>query len=118
MALHNKRGKEGEEMAVRYLQERGYHVQHCNWRTSYYEIDIIATKEKMIHFIEVKTRHTNTFGYPEESITKKKFNNLKKAAEYFLYLNPYWKMIQFDVLSITRFNERPTEYFFIEDFYF
>ena len=38
---------------------------YCNWRFKHYEIDIIALKNEIIHFIEVKTRQTTTFGYPE-----------------------------------------------------
>lgn len=117
MAIHNLRGAEGEDLAVQYLQKSGYHIQHRNWRTSFYEIDIIATKENLIHFIEVKTRHSLTFGYPEEGVTKKKFRNLQKAAEFFLHLYPYWKYIQFDILSITRLPERAPQFFLIEDVY-
>ena len=117
MALHNLRGIEGENEAEKYLQKLGYHVQHRNWRTSFYEIDIIATKDKVIHFIEVKTRYSLTFGYPEESVSKKKFRNLQKAAEFFLHLYPYWKFIQFDILSITKLQERAPQFFLIEDVY-
>jgi putative endonuclease len=117
MALHNLRGMAGEDSAVQYLQGLGYQVQHRNWRTSFYELDIIAVKENVIHFIEVKTRHSLKYGHPEENVSRKKFMNLKKAAEYFLQLNPYWKRIQFDILSITRLYGKPDEFFLVEDVY-
>lgn len=117
MAMHNLRGVAGEDAAVRYLQGTGFHVQHRNWRTSYYEIDIIAVKENIIHFVEVKTRHSLKFGHPEEHVSRKKLSNLKKAAEYYLSLNPYWKRIQFDILSITRLYGKPEEFLLIEDVY-
>lgn len=117
MAIHNLRGIAGEEAAVRHLQGMGYHIQHRNWRTSFYEIDIIAVKDNILHFIEVKTRHSLKYGYPEEQVSRKKFLNLKKAAEYFLTLNPYWKRIQFDILSITRLHGKKEEYLLIEDVY-
>jgi putative endonuclease len=117
MAIHNLRGVAGEDAAVQYLQHIGYHVQHRNWRTSFYEIDIIAVKENVIHFIEVKTRHSLKYGYPEEQVSRKKFLNLKKAAEFYLSLNPYWKRIQYDILSITRLYNKPDDFFLIEDVY-
>ena len=117
MALHNIRGKEGECLADKYLQNHGYQVQHRNWKHGYYEIDIIATKNNIIHFIEVKTRHSSTFGHPEQGVTKKKFANLKKAAVVFLHLQPYWNRIQFDILSITRLQNQPIEFLLIEDVY-
>lgn len=79
MALHIEKGKEGERLAVRYLEKNSYIVEFCNWRYKSYEIDIVATKGGVVHFIEVKTRHSNTFGFPEEAVSKKKFESLKKC---------------------------------------
>jgi putative endonuclease len=117
MALHIDRGKEGEMLACAYLTKKEYQVEICNWRSGYYEIDIIATKDGVVHFIEVKTRHSIQFGYPEESISRKKFDNMKKAAACFLSRYPACLKIQFDVLSVLRLKDKPVEYFFIEDFY-
>jgi putative endonuclease len=83
-----------------------------------YEIDIIAKKENRLHIIEVKTRHFFPGAFPEESVSKKKFGFLKKAAEEFIYQNPNNKHIQFDVLSITFHKDKEPEYFFIEDIFF
>ena len=85
MASHNKLGEEGEELAVKWLKENGYEVLHRNWRHSHYEIDIIALKNNMLHFVEVKARKNSPFGHPEDSVTKKKFKNLQKAADEFLF---------------------------------
>jgi putative endonuclease len=118
MAVHNIRGKEGEDLAAAYLQKQGYHIQQRNWRTSFYELDIIAVKDNVIHFIEVKTKHSLRFGHPEENVSKKKMDNMKKAAAFYLQLNPYWKRIQFDILAVTRLPGKPDEVFLIEDIYF
>jgi putative endonuclease len=117
MAIHNERGKEGELLACEYLLRRDYNVELRNWRSGYYEIDIIATKEGIVHFVEVKTRHNLKFGYPEESVSKKKFNNLKQAASCFLSKYPHIRKIQFDILSILREKDKPVEFFLIEDVY-
>lgn len=117
MASHNVLGKTGEELAYKWLRENDYVVLYKNWRHSHYEIDIIAEKNGMLHFIEVKTRRSKRFGNPEESVTKKKILNLMKAAEEFLYQFPEWKRIQYDVLSIMITKNGDHEYFWIEDVY-
>lgn len=117
MAQHIKKGKAGEKIACKYLQTKNFNILFCNWRHSHQEIDIIAQKNNIIHFIEVKTRHSLKFGYPEEAVTKKKFENLKLAAVAFLNQNPCKNCIQFDILSVLCIREKPIEFFFIEDVY-
>ena len=104
-------------MAAEYLVNNGYTILHQNWRHGHWEVDLIASKDTVLHFIEVKTRRTRQFGYPEESVNKKKIKNLVSAAEEFLYQHPEWKRIQFDIMSITMLKDEPVEYFFIEDVY-
>jgi putative endonuclease len=116
MASHNELGKEGEEMAARWLKENGFELLHRNWRHSHYELDIVATKGKFLHFVEVKARKASPFGgHPEDSVTKKKFKHLQKAADEYLFLHPGHKWISYDILSITLHNDKEAEYFFIED---
>ena len=117
MAHHNHTGILGEQMAAEYLLEKGFSILHQNWRHSHWEVDFIASLNNTLHFIEVKTRRTKKFGYPEEDVTKKKMENLINASEEYLYQYPEWKIIQFDVLSITILKNKPAEYFFIEDVY-
>jgi putative endonuclease len=117
MAEHNKTGNTGEALAVNYFTQNGYQILHQNWRHSHWEVDIIAVKANVLHFIEVKTRKTKKFGLPEESVTKKKIQNLINAAEEYVYQNPQWKRIQFDILAITILKDEPVEYFLIEDVY-
>jgi putative endonuclease len=117
MAEHNTTGIFGENLAAKYLAEKGYRLLHQNWRHSHWEVDIIAHKDGVLHFIEVKTRRTKKFGHPEEAVTKKKIQNLINASEEYLYQFPQWKRIQFDILSISILKTEPVEYFFIEDVY-
>ncbi|HYM95079.1 MAG TPA: YraN family protein [Chitinophagaceae bacterium] len=117
MASHNALGKEAEKLAENWLKEKGYDILHRNWRYSHYEIDIIATKNKMLHIVEVKARQSSAFGNPEDSVNKKKFKNLQKAANEFLYLNPGYKFLQFSILSIILSKNKEPEYFLIEDVY-
>jgi putative endonuclease len=115
MAEHNKLGEHGEKLAVAWLMEKGYKILHRNWRYKQYEIDIIATKNKKLHIVEVKCRNTSFVGYPEDSVTKKKFRSLKRAAHEFIYLNAGYPWIQYDVLSIILSGVNGPEYFLLED---
>lgn len=115
MAAHNELGKTGEKLAVAYLTQKDFTIVCKNWRYGHYEIDIIATKGKKLHFIEVKTRRSSYFGYPEEKVTKKKFQYLKNAADEYLFQNPGYTWIQYDILSIIFNDNNIPEYFLLED---
>ncbi len=115
MATHNELGKEGEEMAAKWLVKQGYTILHRNWRHSYHELDIVATKEKFLHFIEVKALNYSPISHPEDSVTKKKFKHLQKAADEYLFRNPGHKWIQYDILSITKHKNGTVDYFLITD---
>jgi putative endonuclease len=117
LANHNLLGTDGEALAAKWLLEKGFTVLHRNWRHSYYEVDIIASRENVLHFIEVKTRRNKKFGEPEESVDNKKIINLMKAGDEFQYQFPQWKRVQYDVLSITIQPNNNADYFFIEDVY-
>lgn len=103
-------------MAEQYLAGLGYTIIERNWRSGHHEIDIIAAKNGVLHFIEVKTRRSNKFGFPEESVDRRKLRCLIFAGDNYLQQHPHWKRIQFDIVSIT-FNGKAPEYFFIEDVY-
>ena len=117
MAKHNALGTEGEAMAVKWLVDKGFILLHQNWRYSYYEVDIIAALDNVLHFIEVKTRRNKKFGEPEESVDDKKIANLMNAGEEFQYQYPQWKRVQYDVLSISIQPNGTADYFFIDDVY-
>lgn len=72
MAHHNNTGLLGEKMAVEYLLEKGFSILHQNWWHSHWKVDMIASLKNTLHFIEVKTRRTQKFGYPENDVSKKK----------------------------------------------
>lgn len=117
MAAHNELGKEGEDLAAQWLADKGYKILHRNWQQHPYEIDIVASKGKFLHFIEVKTRKGDDQTRPESSVTKQKFKSLKWAANAYLRQNPGNKWIQYDILAITVKKWAETEYFLLEDVY-
>lgn len=76
-------GNKGEGIAAHFLVKKGYRVLVQNFRTKNGEIDIIATKNNTLVFIEVKTRLTTEFGTPLEAITPRKIMVMTRTAEYF-----------------------------------
>jgi putative endonuclease len=94
-------GNWGESYAVKYLEGKGYQILARNVRTPYGEIDIIAKEKDQFIFVEVKTRASQKFGYPEEAITENKIIHLIESAEFYLQehldLNIEWRI---DVIAI------------------
>jgi putative endonuclease len=117
MAEHNEFGKEGEDLAVRWLTRKAFRVIHRNWRYSHLEVDIIALKDQCLHFVEVKTRRNDFFGHPEDFVTKQKLDNLMRAGAAFLKKYPDWNQVQYDILSITYGYDGTPGFFFVEDVY-
>jgi len=108
----------GENMAANHLSQLGFEILHRNWRYKHLEIDIIASKNNFLRIIEVKTRTSIEFGYPEQFIGRKKMQFLKNGAALYQYENPGWKYLQFDVISIFLNEKQIWELTFFEDVYF
>ena len=117
MAQHNQTGKEGEELAVKYMLENGYEILNRNWKYMQYEIDIIAKKGKTLCIVEVKTRTGNFFGEPEEGVSNKKIRFLAHAADYYIQSKDINMECRYDIVSITMFNGRH-ELKYIEDAFY
>jgi len=115
MAKHIHTGKVGEDLGWSFVEQQGYTILEKNWRHSRWEVDVIASKDTVLHFIEIKTRRTASYGMPEQRVGNKKIQNLINAAEEYLYLHPQWKRIQFDILSIMLVNGKEPDFFLIED---
>ena len=96
-----KVGSKAEELACRFLAERGYKILKQNFQIRGGEIDIIAEHKGILVFIEVKARYSHDFGLPIESITRSKIGFLKRAAQFYIHQNHlYEKMARFDVVTI------------------
>ncbi|MBU3714479.1 MAG: YraN family protein [Ferruginibacter sp.] len=115
MVQHIKTGKKGEELAAQHLMLLGFVILSQNWRYRHWEIDIIAVKNNVLHFVEVKTRKSSKNGYPDDEVGVKKIKNMISAAEIYLLRFPQWQRVQFDILAIIL--EPGIEFFFIEDVY-
>ena len=111
-------GRWGEALAADYLVDQGYTIVARNERTPYGEIDLVAQKvsgptvesrqpQEVLVFVEVKTRTSQSFGYPEEAVTPRKQMNLISAAQHYLQEHPDldldWRI---DVIAIERYPDR------------
>ncbi len=93
-------GKAGEQLAIKWLRERGYLIHHVNWRDGYYELDIVARKMGVLHFIEVKTRKLGSLTTPEDAMTPKKVKAFVKATQAYLRQYRIWYDIQLDFIAV------------------
>ena len=117
MAQHNELGKKGEEDAVGFLKANGYEILAQNYRYGKGEIDIICKKNKLTIFCEVKTRSSDYFGTPEESVTSKKIRLIKRTAEKYLFQNKIETEVRFDIVSIVS-NQNILKIYHLKDAFF
>ena len=94
--------KYGEEIAQNFLIKKGYKILETNYRYSKIaEIDIIALKSNILHFVEVKTRTQEYFGKALEAITPAKLNQIYSCAmKYINSSNKAYKAYQIDAIGI------------------
>ena len=93
-------GKKGETIAKDYLLEKGYSVVEKNWRYLKAEIDLIAQKDNVIVFLEVKTRSSNKYGDPESFVSDKQQKMIINAANEYIIKNNIEREARFDIISI------------------
>ena len=93
-------GRAGERAAVEYLRGAGYEICALNWRSGRYELDIVARKAGIVHFVEVKTRSNTDMGLPREYVTPAKQRRLKKTALYYLCEKQLDCPARFDVAEV------------------
>jgi putative endonuclease len=87
MTVHNGKlllGKEGERVAERYLQKKGYKLVERNYRCKAGELDLIVLDRGVVVFVEVKTRTGRGFGSPLEAVEFRKQRKMIQAAQFFL----------------------------------
>lgn len=78
--MQHKKGRLGEDLAVKYLLEKGFKIIERNKRVSRYEIDIIGTKEGVLYFFEVKSNFCNDGASPLIRIDREKQRHLYQGA--------------------------------------
>lgn len=82
-----KKGRVGEEIAKKFLLEKGFEIIEQNYSIDMGEIDLIALHNNWLVFVEVKLKVGDRFGTPEEMISKGKIWQIKRVAEMWLLNN-------------------------------
>ena len=101
MAAKDVLGRDGEAIAVRHLEGKGYSIIDRNWRCAQGEIDIVARQNDETVFVEVKTRSSIAYGHPFEAITTKKLARLRRlAGAWCLTTSTATRHIRIDVVSV------------------
>jgi uncharacterized protein (TIGR00252 family) len=87
MATHNEHGRLAEAAVVRYLESQGFTILDQNWKNRWGEIDIVAKKDDLVHFVEVKYRQSPDQGSGFDYITPAKLRQMSFAANMWVENN-------------------------------
>ena len=94
------KGKKGEDLAVLYLENKGYQIRERNFRSGRKEIDIIVEKDTILIFVEVKFRTSISFGYPEQTLQTAQEERIISAAQDYVFKIDWEGDIRFDIIAI------------------
>jgi putative endonuclease len=96
----SKKGKQGEKLAANFLISHGYEILRENYRHKRGEIDLIAKKNDLLVFVEVKSKARDRYGFPEEAVNSKKEEMIITTADQYLFEEDWQGSIRFDIISI------------------
>ena len=101
-------GKEGERVAERYLQKKGYVLVERNYRCPAGELDLIVLDRRVVVFVEVKTRTGLGFGSPLEAVEFRKQRKMIQVAQFFLAEKRLQQRdARFDVIGVSWLGREP-----------
>lgn len=100
MSAPNLLGKAGEDAAADYLIGKGYAICDRNWRKNRLELDIVASKDGMLVFVEVKTRRNTDFREPHEAVDWKKIRHIVVAADAYIKQHDIETDVRFDIIDV------------------
>ena len=109
--LAHRRGKQGEEMATRFLQEKGFTLVAKNYRYRQGEIDLVMRDRSTLVFVEVKLRRNANFGHPETFVDQSQAERIAEAAEQYVHETAWEDNIRFDIIAITLQPQSAIEHF-------
>lgn len=104
---HKKLGILGEDLAVGFLQEKGYSILHRNWHHGHKEIDIIAMDSEMLVIVEVKTRANSFWEEPKEAVRRRKQKRIIDAADAYVQNFNINAEVRFDIVSVVINGKNP-----------
>jgi putative endonuclease len=110
-------GQRAESLAARYLEDRGYTMLARNWRRPEGELDLVAGREGLCVFVEVRSRTGTERGHPLETVDARKRARVRRAARMYLdEERPVAAVFRFDVVGVTfALDDSPPEIIHVED---
>ncbi len=109
-------GNQGEALAARFLEQRGYTIVETNWHCQGGELDIVARKDDTLIFVEVKTRHADTVETAFLQVTPAKCRRLIHSAYAYIHLKQLEDLLpRIDVIGIALRNGQPPVIEHVED---
>lgn len=116
MYISNPVARLGEEIACKYLKEKGYKIIDRNFGKGYGEIDIVAINNNVLVFVEVKTRTNNLYGGAIEAISYQKLQKLIRTCEFYKLTHPKLpEAMRIDAVLIDLENNTPKNIEHIEN---
>ena len=107
MAHQHDFGRVAEDLAARYLADRGYSILDRNYRAGHKEIDLVAGRKGLVAFVEVKARASSEHGHPLEAITFSKRREIEYAARVWITQNGRPGLdYRFDAISVLTQNNQ------------
>lgn len=110
-----ERGAIGEEAAVEYLRQNGFLIEERNYRLGINEVDIIASRDNELHFVEVKSRKAGSLTAPEEAINARKLRTMRRVASSYMAMRHSPLEPCFSLVAIEFVGERVVTLRFIEN---
>jgi putative endonuclease len=104
----HRRGAAGENLAIAFLEARGWQILEHRFRMGRLEIDLVVRRRDVVAFVEVKTRRCLAFGSPLQAITWTKRREIARVAS--AWIDRYGKpedLYRFDVIGVTLVGGRP-----------
>ncbi len=100
MESHIGKGRFGEEVACRYLEDLAYSILERNWRFRHKEIDIIAQEGNELVIVEVKLRKASSIGRAVEAVDMKKQQHLIRAANAYIQYKQLNLSVRYDIIGV------------------
>lgn len=111
--LRRQTGQRGEGLVALHLEQQGFQILARNARLGRLEIDLIAKRDGLVAFCEVRSRQSDAFLHPAASLTREKVARVRQAAALWLRQNPQSALqLRFDAAAVIFDRDPPRiEYF-------
>ncbi|MCU0355222.1 MAG: YraN family protein [Cytophagales bacterium] len=116
MSRTRSTGNHGEQLAANLLEAKGFVIAERNFRHRRAEVDLIVRQDKLLVFVEVKTRSGTDFGEPETFVTPNQRRLIHSAADAYIHQTDWLHDIRFDIIAITL--GHPPDVLHIEDAFY